>query len=180
LEISGKFCPVCKNKNERNAIICIHCGEPLEESATSMAKTTRDTRGIFADAVRIPETLIDNELIPEDGIAIYAAGTLKPFYLHLKKEIIIGRKTEETSETFLDLSELDGFNMGLSRRHAMIRRAKLGYEVIDLASTNGSWMNDERLVPNEPYQLKNGAQLRIGRLRLLIVYHSVVEASRKE
>jgi len=152
----------------------------MEEYPTGMARTTRDTGGIFTDSTKIPDELIDNTLIPEGGIAIYAAGTSKPFYLQLKKEIVIGRKLEETSETFLDLSELDGFNMGLSRRHAMIRRAEVGYEIIDLSSTNGSWLNEERLIPEKPYQLKNGAQVRIGRLRLLVIYHSVVEASRKK
>jgi pSer/pThr/pTyr-binding forkhead associated (FHA) protein len=152
----------------------------MEESPTGMARTTRNTGGIFTDSTKIPDELIDNTLIPEGGIAIYAAGTSKPFYLQLKKEIVIGRKLEETPETFLDLSELDGFNMGLSRRHAMIRRAEVGYEIIDLSSTNGSWLNEERLIPEKPYQLKNGAQVRVGRLRLLVIYHSVVEASRKE
>jgi hypothetical protein len=149
------------------------------ENSTDMARTIRNTGGIFSNAIKIPDTLIDNALIAEDGIAIYVSGTSKPFYLHLGKEIVIGRRSKETSETFLDLSELDGYNMGLSRRHAMIRRAKTGYEIIDLSSTNGTWLNKKRLVPEKPYPLKNGAQVRVGRLRLLIIYHSV-NASRKE
>lgn len=180
LDILEKFCPVCKNKNERTAFVCMYCGAQLEEDSSGIARTTRNTGGLFIDSTKIPDSIIDNKLIPEDGIAIYAAGTLKPYYLRTKKEFVIGRKAEETSESFLNLSDLDGFNMGLSRRHAMIRRTEAGYEVIDLSSTNGTWMNDERLVPQKPYQLKNGAQLRLGRLRLLIIHHSVVEASRKE
>lgn len=159
--------------------MCIHCGEKLVESSTGMARTTRNTGGIFTDSAKIPETLINKALIPEDGIAVYAAGTLKPYYLHVKKEIIIGRKFEDSTENFLDLSGLDGFNLGLSRRHVMIRKAETGYEITDLSSTNGTWMDDERLVPERPYHLKNGAQLRIGRLRLLIVHHSVGEPSAK-
>lgn len=179
LDTIEKFCPVCKNKNDRNAIVCIHCGAQMEENLTGMAGTTRNTGGLFIDSTRIPETIIDNKMIPVDGIAIYAAGTLKPLYLRIKNEFVIGRKAEETSENFLDLSELDGFNMGLSRRHAMIRRGETGLEIMDLSSTNGTWMNDERLAPNKPYPLKNGAQLRLGRLRLLVVHHSVPEVSKK-
>jgi len=180
LEISEKFCPVCKNKNDRTAVKCIHCGAPLDVQPTGMARTTKDTGGLFVDLSKLPDSLINRSLIPTDGIAIYAAGTLKPFYLRIKDEFVIGRKVEETSETFLDLSELDGFNMGLSRRHVMIRRAKNGYEVIDLSSTNGTWMNEERLVPEKPYELKNGSQLRIGRLRLLITYLTESELSKNK
>ena len=178
LEVLEKFCPICKNKNDRYAIVCIHCGAPMEdEKPTGMARTTRNTGGLSFDLSRLPDSVIDNSLIPDDGIAIYAAGTLKPYYLRIKGEFVIGRKAEETSSTFLDLSELDGYNMGISRRHVMICRADNGYEVTDLSSTNGTWMNDERLVPNKPYRLKNGAQLRVGRLRLLVTYRSASEVS---
>ena len=180
LETLEKFCPICKNKNDRNAFVCIHCGASLEEHPTGIAKTTRNTGGIFIDSGNIPTTVIDNGLIPEGGVAIYAAGTLKPFYLRIDKEMIIGRKVGDTPENFLDLSELDGFNMGLSRRHAMIRKAEVGYEVIDLSSTNGTWLNDERLVPDKPYQIMNGAQLRVGRLKLLVIYHADERIKKKE
>ena len=53
----------------------------------------------------------------------------------------------------------------------MIRRTDEGYVLIDLASTNGSWLNDDRLAPNKPYPLPSGSQLRFGRMRLLILYN---------
>lgn len=113
-------------------------------------------------------------MIPDDGIAVYAAGTSKPVYLRFDKELIFGRKADEPSDgNLLDLTEIGGYQMGISRRHAMIRRGEAGYELIDLASTNGSWLNDERLSPKKPYPLASGAQLRFGRMRLLILYRTV-------
>jgi len=147
----------------------------MEEIPASMGRTTRHTGGLRFDISKLPDTVIDHSMIPDDGIAIYAAGTLKPYYLHIKKEFVIGRKANESPETFLDLSELDGYNMGISRRHAMIRRTESGYAIIDLSSTNGTWLNDERLIPNKPYQLENDSQLRIGRLRLLVIYRTTSE-----
>jgi pSer/pThr/pTyr-binding forkhead associated (FHA) protein len=41
---------------------------------------------------------------------------------------------------------------------------------IDLAGTNGSWLNDKRLTPNKPYSLANGSQLRFGQMQLLFLY----------
>jgi pSer/pThr/pTyr-binding forkhead associated (FHA) protein len=86
--------------------------------------------------------------------------------------LIFGRKSDEPSDVpILDLTELGGYQMGLSRRHAMIRRTEEGYEIIDLYSTNGSWLNDERMMPNKPYRLTNGSQLQFGRMRLLVLYN---------
>ena len=183
LEISEKFCPICKNKNERNAIACKYCGTLLDDTRTGQAATTRNTGGLPMAPIKIPDSFIDYGLIPKDGIAIYAAGISKPMYLNMDKELIIGRKKGETSEafldfseSFLDFSELDGFNMGLSRRHAMIRRTESGFEVVDLSSTNGTWLNNKRLTPNEPYPFENGAQMRFGLLQILVTYHSPLKA----
>jgi hypothetical protein len=176
LEISEKFCPICKNKNERKAVACKYCGALLEETGTGRAATTRNTGNLSMAPIKVPDSFIDYGLIPKDGIAIYAAGTPKPLYIHIETELLIGRKKGETSEPFLDLSELDGFNLGLSRRHALIRRVESGFEVIDLSSTNGSWLNNKRLTPNKPYQLQDGAQMRFGMLQILIIFHSRFKA----
>ncbi len=47
----------------------------------------------------------------------------------------------------------------LSRRHAELRRDKTGYQLVDLSSTNGSWVNGERC---ERQQLKHGDSIRLG------------------
>lgn len=173
LEILEKFCPICKNKNERSAGVCKYCGASLQEYPTSAAATTRNTNDLSGVPVRIGEVPLDT-LIPAEGIAIYVPGTVSPVFLSSKKEFIIGRKLEVTgTETILDLSDMNGFDMGISRRHATIRQVESGYEVMDLASTNGTWLNDERLVPNKPYPLANKSQLRVGRLRFLVLYRLV-------
>lgn len=181
LEIKEIFCPVCKNKNERNAIVCIHCGASLDYHHPEVMATTRNAEVPDAISVKIANAPIDNALIPEDGIAVYAAGTSKPVYLRFEKELIFGRKADDPADgNLLDLTEIGGYQMGISRRHAKIRRGESGYELIDLASTNGSWLNDERLSPNKPYPLASGSQLRFGRMRLLILYHSVSKKKKTE
>lgn len=179
MEISERFCPICKNKNDSIAITCKYCGGLLNDTRTVQAVTNRNTDGLSVDPIEIPDTFIDYGLIPKDGIAIYAAGISKPMYLPMDKELIIGRKKGETSEAFIDFSDsfldfsgLDGFNMGLSRRHALIRRSEFGFVVVDLSSTNGTWLNNKRLTPNEPYPFENGAQMRFGLLQILVTYNS--------
>jgi len=180
LKNSGKFCPVCKNKNVRTATVCSYCGSLLEENLTNMVATTKNTGGQTSLPMENVGSFIDSALIPADGIGVYAAGAFKPYYIRVEKEIIIGRKSEASSEVILDLSDLDAFNMGLSRRHAMIRRTEAGFEVLDLSSTNGTWLNGERLLPNKPYSFASGAQLRIGRMRLFVMFHTDLKGTKKK
>lgn len=127
----------------------------------------------------IEDLLLDKTLIPLDGIAVYIAGTAKPVFLNSGEAFVIGRKIEETSEPFLDLTNLGGYLLGLSRRHAKVRRTALGYEIIDLSSTNGTWLNDERLIPHKPYPLTSGSQLRLGRMRFVILFRTLSEIKQK-
>jgi pSer/pThr/pTyr-binding forkhead associated (FHA) protein len=69
--------------------------------------------------------------------------------------------------------------MGVSKRHAMIRRNESGFEVLDLSSRNGTWLNAQKLVPNKPYSFPSGSQLRMGQMRLLVVYRSVPKEPKK-
>lgn len=182
MDINERFCPVCKNKNDRDAVVCIHCGASMDPHQPGSTATTRNADIPEMVSAKITEAPIDNTLIPEDGIAIYVAGTSKPVYLRFDKDLVFGRASDEQSEeeTLLDLSELGGYQMGISRRHARIRRSEDGYEIMDLASTNGSWMNDERLVPSKAYPLASGAQLRFARMRLLVLYHPKLKKKNHE
>lgn len=172
MEINEKFCPVCKNKNERMATVCIHCGALLRDHPSDSLMTIRDKKALEKISAKITVSPIVDSMIPDDGIAIYAAGTLEPVYLCFDRELILGRKADGPSEgNMFDLSALGGYQAGISRRHAMILKVEDGYEIVDLASTNGSWLNNERLVPNKPVPLTSGSQLRFGQMQLLIVHH---------
>jgi hypothetical protein len=179
LNTSEKRCSICGNENEDTASVCSHCGASLEENPTRIVAIPEHIGGQANAPAEPVESFIDVALIPEGGVGIYVAGAFKPYYVYIYKELIIGRTAEATLEATLDLSDLDGFNTGVSRRHAMIRRTDSGFEVLDLSSRNGTWLNAERLVPNKPYPFASGSQLRIGQMRLLVMYHTVVKDTKK-
>lgn len=172
MDIPEKNCSVCQNRNEPQATICKYCGASLSESKYTTTKNAQ----IKINYTNKPEEIKINEaVIPKEGIAIYFAETTKPFVVQTDKEFIVGRKVIETSETVLDLSDFDGFKMGLSRRHAMIRQTESGYEIIDLSSTNGTWLNDKRLEPYTPYPLPSGSRLHLSRIRLFVFYQTDIK-----
>jgi hypothetical protein len=176
---SAKICSVCNNENDESAAVCTNCGASLEENPTRIVAIPDNFPGQVPSQANLAESFIDVALIPEGGVGIHIAGEFKPYYVHIYKELILGRSSEATLEAVLDLSDANAANLGVSRRHAMLRRTANGFEIVDLASRNGTWLNAERLVPNRPYPFASGSQLRMGQLRLLIMYHPVSGDTKK-
>jgi hypothetical protein len=114
---------------------------------------------------------IDESLIPADGISFYIMRLGKVIVVHAKGNFFIGRSVNEDSwNPEINLAELDGFASSVSRRHAMITPLNHGYEITDLHSRNGTMLDDWRLLPNKPYPLASGVQLRVGKEQLMVIY----------
>jgi pSer/pThr/pTyr-binding forkhead associated (FHA) protein len=179
MNVSENICPVCKHKNELEAIVCGNCGATLEDPFTDPGARTKTTDMEALTPERIRDWSIDRSTVPDSGIAVYVEGGLNPVYIDSKREFVIGRKIGTTSEGLLDLSPLGGYHLGVSRQHVVIRRAEHGYEMLDLGSANGTWLNDERLLPHKSYPLASGSHLRLGRMRLFVLYRPLPETKRK-
>jgi hypothetical protein len=154
-----KFCPACKLGIDANSIVCRHCGTKLELTPPGKVDNLKDlTAGL-------PK--------PADGLALYPVGTSTPIVVARDKEFILGRETGEGTEKIVDLTNLDGYAMGVSRRHARIRAAENGYKIIDLNSANGTWLNGQILVPTIANDLPSGSNIQLGHLKLVAIYNSV-------
>ena len=113
--------------------------------------------------------------VPDSGIAFYIEGRSSPAYIDHEGEFVLGRKAGTTSEMLLDLAPFGAYSLGVSRRHVVIRRAANGYIVLDLGSVNGTFLEEERLIPHRVYPLPNGAHLRLGRMRIFVLYRPLTE-----
>lgn len=183
MAISEQVCPACQAKNELEAVFCWHCGSALEDPFMDPGAKTKTTDMPAVAPEHMRNWSIDEAAVVNGGIAVFVEGDFKPTYIDDKGEFVIGRKmgnTSPPSEVLLDLAPLGGYHMGLSRRHAVIRRTARGYEVLDLGSVNGTWLNDERLIPHRPYPLSSGSHLRLGRMRLFVLYRPFAETKPKQ
>lgn len=166
-----KFCPSCKLRNKASAMVCEHCGSPLTSSVDPHATTTDVGRlkTSFQDSVDEKLEKITRP-VPAKGIAIYLVGRPNPIEIRLENEFVMGRLIEPSEEKIVDLTAFDSYALGVSRRHLLVRRSADGYEVADLNSRNGSWVNDQKLEPQTPVKVRSGSVIRLGNMRLVLSF----------
>lgn len=85
------------------------------------------------------------------------------------QRITLGRGSAQDGTT-VNLGLLHGAQHGVSRHHALIRPCDDGYVIADLDSTNGTFLNGEPLIPHRPYPLRHKDELRIGQLRVQVLF----------
>ena len=91
------------------------------------------------------------------------------YTLPLTKQIRIGRAFED-AKTNLDLTEDNGIELGVSRIHAILQWSNQGVVIMDLGSTNGTFLNYHHLPTNKPYPIQSGDELRFGELLVHVFF----------
>jgi hypothetical protein len=78
----------------------------------------------------------------------------------------------------LDFMAYGAVRHGVSRRHTLIRPGDRHLYLIDQNSTNGTWVNGQRLAPGRDYPLSDGDIIELGALRMTLrIVHSPVEGA---
>jgi pSer/pThr/pTyr-binding forkhead associated (FHA) protein len=85
-------------------------------------------------------------------------------------KLTIGRLDPDTGEApVIDLNDYKAVEKGVSRRHAAIIRRDTGsLSLVDQDSDNGTFLNGQKLVPNQPRILRDGDEIRLGHLLLYV------------
>ncbi len=107
--------------------------------------------------------------VRRDAVVFFVAGYQEPIAAVVPRRITIGRRSGGTSpRPHIDLNHYGAFDAGVSRVHAAIHRDDDGFYIEDLGSSNGTWVNEELLIPHERHPLKNASAIRLGNLRLRV------------
>lgn len=162
----SKFCAVCKLGNEPDALVCEHCGAVFVDLHLDQMTTKKIAQG-RSSLSEIPE---DKLVAPESGVAFFLYGRTEAYSIKSGNEIYLGRPESQSVDVFVDLTMADGFAQGVSRRHARIQRVEDRYEIIDLRSANGTYLEGKRLVPYTPYELRSGTLIQLGNLKLIAIF----------
>lgn len=197
-DITNNKCPTCALVNRVGVLVCENCGTSLISGATSVPSTRSlqeksgntgqlSTDRLSADKLleieKLPLTTLRMETksiletaqsgVTEDTILkLEIPGAPQPLMVLPKREVMVGRK-DLTTGTLpdLDLTPYAGYRMGVSRRHAMFRMYDRRIEVVDLGSSNGSRLNGIVLHAHQPYLLRDGDLLTLGKMEMRVSFH---------
>ena len=82
----------------------------------------------------------------------------------------IGRADEDDGSIDIDLHPFNAAEKGVSRHHAALERVRDTVNLIDLESTNGTFLNGQRLKPFERRVVRDGDEIRLANLILRIYF----------
>ena len=148
-------CPQCGHRNHVGARFCSSCGAGLDDG--DAANTTMVVAVPLDNATEEVEIEFD-ELPAGVGILVVTRGPNSGSRYALDEPVVTAGRHPD-SMIFLD-------DITVSRRHAEVRRVEGGYEVADVGSLNGTYLNRERV---ERAPLHDGDELQIGTFKLLFL-----------
>jgi pSer/pThr/pTyr-binding forkhead associated (FHA) protein len=148
-------CARCGHENEAPANFCSSCGASL-----SAVDETTASLGLIEDRQELEAQLGDllSELPADTGLLVVRRGPNAGSTFALDTDTTsIGRHPD--SDLFLD-------DVTVSRRHAVIRRDDDGYEISDVGSLNGTYVDGERI---DTVPLEDMDEVQIGRFVLVFL-----------
>jgi predicted component of type VI protein secretion system len=72
----------------------------------------------------------------------------------------------------IDLTPYQAYASGVSRLHAVLKREGKRVFVMDLGSSNGTYLNGVRLKPNIDQTINHGDMLALGKLKIQVLLQS--------
>jgi hypothetical protein len=169
------ICPYCRHENLEGVFYCEQCGRLLHRQTA----TTLRTRQFES----VPSNLLfegEEETIPishDVSLVLLIRDSIEPIILEPGERTTIGRTDLRRSERpDVDLTAYGGLEKGVSRIHAAIERRDNLLTLIDLESSNGTYLNGYRLPPNEPFALREGDEVHLGKMVVHIYFKSSAHA----
>ena len=147
-------CPQCGHRNPLGSRFCSSCGGGLDGGEPHTTKSVTIPIDSAAEEVEIEL----GELPPGVGMLVVTRGPNSGSRYALDVELVTAGRHPD-SVIFLD-------DITVSRRHAEVRQVTGGYQVTDVGSLNGTYLNRERV---ETAMLTDGDELQIGTFKLLFL-----------
>jgi pSer/pThr/pTyr-binding forkhead associated (FHA) protein len=162
------ICPSCNSSNLPGTLFCVQCGTYLPSGGPLRTEPLPDQEEGRSAHPKLDET--SGEIIVKPmSIEIDVLNTGRKVLLSIEQEILVGR-LDAAHGIFpeLDMTPDGGLEQGVSRRHARIYAREGTCFVEDLDSTNGTFLNEERVTPYLPYAFKDGDLITFGTMQLQV------------
>jgi pSer/pThr/pTyr-binding forkhead associated (FHA) protein len=98
-------------------------------------------------------------------VLLHVSESQSPIRLAPNVKSIVGREDlENNNHPDVNLVPYGGLEKGVSRVHAMLERTDDTLTITDIGSSNGTYLNGQRLVRDQPRVVRDGDEIRFGNL----------------
>jgi hypothetical protein len=168
-----KICPNCQFQNREGILFCDNCGQPLRDVPSIATKQFSKAKLEMAGPAN--STWGTARFGTQASLIVHVRDVATPVVLKPAErptgQIVMGRMdiTTKVSPDF-DLTPFGAQEKGVSRVHAAIRRNEESLLLVDLGSVNGTYLNGQRLTTDQPHVLRDGDEIRLGKLVLHVYF----------
>jgi hypothetical protein len=154
----------------------VYCGNPLIDVVTA-SQTTR-ALGSESDFDESVSKWGSDRLKKQMALILRVQDKDQKFMFKADDidELILGRRDPDTGKIpQVDLSQSNAHEKGVSRQHALVKRQDATLYIMDNGSSNGTFLNGQKLFANQQRILRDGDDLRLGYLVLTVHFEEVDE-----
>jgi hypothetical protein len=146
------------HENPEGSAFCDECGERLTPTSSDVATPAPDAAATPLPSAPPVAAAAPKLVVQSDSAMFDVAG---------KSEVLIGRE-DPVSNIYpdIDLTPHGGEEGGVSRLHAKLFINGSQYMIEDQNSTNFTFVNRQKLAPKTPTPIKDGDEIRLGRVVL--------------
>ena len=157
------LCPYCGSENREGMLFCDNCGQGLTDATEGATLPTRRLEQMPGE-LSARATWGTASIGEKTSIVVHIRDA-EPVTVRLNEQTVIGRAdTTSPRQPDIDLGPYGALEKGVSRMHATIERNDDTLTLTDMGSSNGTHLNGQRLMPDQPRVLRDGDEVRFGKL----------------
>ncbi|MBN1679869.1 MAG: FHA domain-containing protein [Anaerolineae bacterium] len=158
-------CKNCGKPNPADAAYCFACGHILPTGVQSL-----QTHALSGDESLTPQLRWGTAYFGVHSILRIRVRHSDELIEHqFTKVVVLGRAVGD-EQPDIDLTPYGAVDLGVSRQHVKLTRELATVMIEDLGSSNGTFLNGQKLIPYQPRVLRNEDELRLGRMVLRISF----------
>lgn len=166
------ICPNCHHQEYAGALFCSECAAQLIVTDHRYMVGETDLIGDEETGVGFTRKRRVSTRIGH-GDTIYLKSLRESAILELsgRKEFTIGRGVKgQLILPDVDLERYNALELGVSRLHAVLKVTDISVAIMDLGSSNGTFINGEQIEDHQEKTVNHGDIIALGKLELEVLF----------
>jgi len=165
---NGAMCPNCGYINVPGASFCENCGTPIGQAAAPEPPAPPAPVPVAEAPVAPTPPPPQPQAVGFISGRLVIVGSSASLSIPEGKTVVTIGREDPVSGIFPDinLDPYGGHDAGVGRQHARLVINAGQLCIIDQSSVNGTFLNKQKIAPEQPKPLNDGDELRFGRLVL--------------